>query len=245
MPITKFALILFVVTTAVAASLLIHRRSQSELREKDNLLRDKDAQLAEISKDTQRLSNLIATAPVADDHQAELSRLRNEAEALKKQTNALAHQPEVRPTNQPAGGAASAEPSHPPEYWEQLHQMSGAKGLDARNLASAMLEYASDHQGQFPTNIDQMASYLAKQSLSLSGTNQFEIVYHGSLESLQGVARGAVALVRDQETWPGPDGKMMRVYGLANGSGQLIQSDDNFQTWEAQHVISVTNVPAQ
>jgi type II secretory pathway pseudopilin PulG len=235
---TKIALIVIVATTAgLAVSLLIHQRSQAELQQNENLLRDRDGQLAEISKDNQRLSNQVAGAsgPIATGHQAELAKLRSEADALKKQTKDLAKQTEARHPNQPA---APAPVEHPPEYWDQLHQLSGAKGGDARNMASAMLEYATDHQGQFPTNTDQMASYIAKPERSLSGTNRFEIVYHGTVESLQGVSRGAVALVRDLETWPGPDGKMMRVYGLADGTGQIVQSDDNFKTWESQHIIS-------
>lgn len=223
----------------VATALMIHHQSQSEFQNKEALSRERDGQLAEASKENQRLSNLIAQAdtPIADNRTAELSKLRTEADALKRQTNAIARQLEARPKAQPSGTTPD-EPSHPPEYWEQLHQMSGAKGLDARNLASAMLEYALDHQGEFPTNTDQMASYLVKENRSLSGTNQFEILYHGSLDNLKGVSMSAIALVRDQQTWPGPDGKMMRVYGMASGVGQIIQSDDNFQTWESQHVIS-------
>jgi hypothetical protein len=235
----KITSLAIVATIGVAAALLIQRQSEIQFQEKEALSREREGQLAEASKENQRLSNLVAQADttVPDDHTAELSKLRSEAAALKKQTNAIAGQLEERPKAQPSGTTPD-EPSHPPEYWEQLHEMSGAKGLDARNVASAMLEYALDHQSQFPTNIDQMASYFAKQNRSLSGTNQFEIVYHGSLDDLKGVSMGAVALVRDQQTWPGPDGKMMRVYGMAIGTGQLVGSDDNFKTWESQHIIS-------
>ena len=73
---------------------------------------------------------------------------------------------------------------------------------------------------------------------TLSGTNQFEIVYHGSVEDLKNVPGGAVALIRDRQTWIAPSGKQARVYGLANGSSQIVESDDDFKAWESEHVVS-------
>src|SRR5262249_11245195 len=134
---------------------------------------------------------------------------------------------------------ADREPAvetHPPEYWEQLHRMAGAKPLDARNLAGALQMFALDHQGQFPSSVDQIASYLSKQGMALSGTNQFDIVYQGSLDHLEGIPTGTIAVVRDRDTWTGPDGKMMRVYGMSGGVGQVVTSDDNFKLWEAKHI---------
>ena len=236
---SKIISIVTIAIVGLAVSWSIQRSSQSKFLEKEALLQQRDGELTALSSENTRLSNLV-THPEnssADKHIAELSKLRSEIEALKKQTNDLGRQIEEKRKSQPLT-AAPAEQSHPPQYWEQLHQMSGAKGADARNLASAMIQYRLDHQSQFPTNFDQMDSYLAKPNMTPSGTNQFEIVYHGSLDSLKGVSMGAVALIRDQQTWQGPDGKTMRVYGMATGVGQIVRSDDNFRTWESQHVIS-------
>ena len=141
------------------------------------------------------------------------------------------HQSQPTPAPKPS-------PTHPPEYWEQLHQLAGSKATDARDLGLAFSEYADDHQGHSPENLDQLASYLTKHSLSWSGTNQFEIVYHGSMDDLKGIPNFAIAVVREVQPWTTPDGKMMRVYGMAGGVGQIVSSDDNFQSWEANHVIS-------
>jgi hypothetical protein len=230
------------VLAGVAASLMIQHNSGVKFRERDALVRQQDEQLAALSAEQQRLSNMVtqanSTPPV--DHSVELARLRREAEALKKQTNEMGGQLAASVASRPSQPSqpAPAPQSHTPEYWEQLHQMAGAKATDARNLATAFIFYASDHQNQCPSSFDQVASYLAKKERSLSGSNQFEILYQGSFDNLQGVPRGEVAVVRDQQTWAGPDGKMMRVYGMADGSGQMVGSDDNFQAWEAKHVIS-------
>jgi len=222
----------------LVASLIIHHKSQVNFRENETLLRQQKEQLAALAAENQRLSNLATRTNPAppDDSAAELTKLRAEADTLKKQTNALAIQLQKSTAPHPSSPTPVPE-SHSPEYWtqysKQLHQMAGSKSTDARNLASAFFEFASDHQNQAPSNLDQLASYLAKENLALSGTNQFEIVYHGSLDKLEGIPNGTVAVVRDQQTWVAPDGKLVRVYGLANGVGQFVTSFDNFQSWEA------------
>ena len=133
--------------------------------------------------------------------------------------------------------SAPAPETHTPEYWEQLHQMAGGKTTDAMRLALGFWNYASDHQGQCPSNIDQIVPYLAKDKLSLSGTNQFEIVYQGSQNDLTNIPPRRVALIRERKPWLTPDGKWARVYGSADGAASIIVSDDNFQSWDAQHII--------
>jgi hypothetical protein len=223
----------------VAASLMILHASLVKFRERDALVRQQDQQLAALNAEHQRLTDLAARTNVAplDDHTAELARLRSEAEALKRQTNDLGRRMEASRASRSSQPAPVPE-SHTPEYWEQLHQRAMVKAADARNLATAFIFYAGDHQNQCPSSFDQVASYLAKKEWSLSGSNQFEILYEGSFGKLQGVPPGEVAVVRDRQTWAGPDGKVMRVYGMGDGSGQIVGSDDNFQTWEAQHVIA-------
>jgi len=114
--------------------------------------------------------------------------------------------------------------------------VAGAKPIDARNLTTAFVMYASDHQGRFPSSLDQVAKYLAQYPLS--GTNKFDIIYHGSLDELKGIPRGSVAVVRERQTWIAPSGKRARVYGMADGHSEIIESDDDFKAWEAEHIIS-------
>jgi hypothetical protein len=227
------------VLAGVAASLMIQHQSGVKFRERDALARQQDEQLAALSAEHQHLSNMVTlangTPPV--DHSVELARLRNEAETLKKQTNEMGRRLEAGRASRLSQPAPAPE-SHTPEYWEQLRQMGMVKATDAMHLGTAFIMYASEHQNQCPSSFDQVASYLAKKEMSLSGSNQFEILYRGSFDQLQGVSRGEVALVREQQTWTGPDGKTMRVYGMADGSGQMVGSEDNFKAWEAKHVIS-------
>jgi uncharacterized protein YdcH (DUF465 family) len=234
----KLWLIGAIMIVGVAVSLVIQRQSQLKFREKEDLLRQQDSHLAELAAEHQRLSNLVAQtngSPV-DGQMADLVRLRSEAEGLRKQINALAKQPEQnrRPRASPT---ASRSESHPPEYYQQLHELAGGKDRDAMTLGMALQMYASEQQSQIPSSWDQVAPYLRKDNMSLTGTNEFEIVYQGSLDRLKNIPLGSVALIRDRQAWLAPSGKMAKVYGMANGAGLIVESDDNFQSWEAEHII--------
>ena len=115
--------------------------------------------------------------------------------------------------------------------------MAGTKPWEARDLGRAFGDYAEDHQNQSPTSLDELASYLAKNNSTLSGTNQYELIFQGSLDDLKGLPWGSVAVIRDAQPWPGPDGTMMRVYGFPGGFSQMVSSD-YVPAFEAQHVIS-------
>jgi len=234
--VTKFKITLIgaVAIASVAISLAILRRTQIKLREKEDVLRLQEGQLADLATEHQRLSNLVVQSnnPLANDQMSEFQKLR---EALRRQTNELGKQlAEIRRSRLPQ--TASRPTPHPPEYYEQLHQAAAGKPTDARNLATAFRMYADDHQNQSPSNLDQVAPYL-RNGMSLTGTTEFDIVYQGSLDELKHIPLDSVALVRGRQAWLGPSGRIARVYGLADGSGQIVESDDNFQSWEAEHII--------
>jgi len=235
----KLSLIGAIATASVAASLGVHHQTQAKLLEKNTELQQLDGQLAGLTAENQRLSNAVVQAanPPADNRAVELVRLRTEAQALQKQINELGKQ---LTENRPSGVSQAASQSihHTPEYWEQLHQMAGGKSKDAMILAFALMEYASDHAGRIPSSFDQIESYLRKKKDAvLTGTNEFDIVYQGSLDQIKNIPMQEVALVRDRQSWLAPSGKMAKVYGMAGGIGQIVESDDNFQAWEAEHIV--------
>jgi len=232
----KITLIIATVAVSLAITFIINRNAKVKLRENDAALRQQDKQLTELIAEQEQLSNRVAEANNSTNSQLnELAMLRDRAQLLQKQTNELRSQ--LRSNRQArASQPASKTESHPPEYYKQLGRMAGAKPVDARNLSTAFGMYALDHQGQFPSSLEQVATYLG--DMPLSGTNQFEIVYRGSLDELKGIPRGAVALFRDRQTWIAPSGKRARVYGMANGMSEIIESDDDFKAWEAEHIIA-------
>ena len=71
----------------------------------------------------------------------------------------------------------------------------------------------------------------------MTGTSKFEMVYQGSYNELTNVPWQEVALIRERQAWPTPSGKWARIYVTANGEVKVVESDDNFQSWEAEHLI--------
>src|SRR5258708_7047111 len=104
----------------VATSLVIQQRTHVKLREKEDALRQQDSQLAELTAEHRRLSNLVvqATNSPTNDQMIELQKLRSGAEALRKQTDELGKQLAENRRSRPSQAAAKEDP-HPPEYYEQ------------------------------------------------------------------------------------------------------------------------------
>jgi hypothetical protein len=234
-------MVMAVVVAGAVASFSIQHRADAQFLQRERLLGQQKEELAALTDEQQRISNALVHATTArtEDHAPELAKLRTEVESLCKQTNELARLSQQRcKTSKPQSPNGFVQ--HPQEYWDQLRAAAGAKSIDARNLSLVIWEYATEHnkQKQFPTSLDQVAPFLNKDPNStLSGTNQFDLVFQGSIDDLDGIPNTEIAVVRDRETWTMPDGKTYRAYGMMGGMGQIVGSDDNFQSWEAEHVI--------
>ena len=84
---------------------------------------------------------------------------------------------------------------------------------------------------QFPANLDQIPTP------GLTGTNDFEIVYRGSLDSLTN--KSSVIAIREKQAWQLTDGRWMKTYGFADGTAQIhVEPDGNFEAWEKEHMIA-------
>jgi len=260
----EIVVIAAIAASGLVTSLAIHHQAQMKLREKETVLRQQGNQLDKLTDEHQRLSNLLdepdssATRVPADDCTAELVRLRAEAETLRKQTNELAkelaehHRSPPLPyaaranTGGPGGSPYVVSDSNSDEYKEQLYRIGAASPhfgpfnidarKDAQNLAEAVRKYAREHQGEFPSNFDQATAYFFKEYRPPQ-TSEFEILYQGSLNDLRNIPDQVVALVRERQPWPTPRGQWGRIYVMANGFVRIVESDDNFQSWEAEHII--------
>jgi hypothetical protein len=239
-----------VALAGISTSLTIERQAQVTLSGKDQALRRQAERLAELAAEHQHLSNLVAQASnsPADGRLSELRGLRGQAETLRERVKVLAKQRDNNLHSQAPytavhedGLTAEDVLDHSPkwleEYWAQLNQRTGAKWNDATSLIWCLGEYARDHQGQLPSSLEQIASYLSKAPFPLTGTNEFEIVCQGSFYDLTNTPQGAVALIRERQAWLAPNGKWARVYGLAGGGPKTVVTGDNFQSWEAGHIL--------
>lgn len=255
-----------VVLGSLMALLVIRHQVQAKLRQREEILRQQAHQCAELGAEYLRLSNQLAQAqstPV-DDRMAELIKLRSEANVLRKHTNEIAKQTaenrqsaakrtplKLKTTVSKPGPFYVVSDSDSEEYALQLRKMAAGERNrytgDARNLSYAVREYSREHQGEVPSTFAEAAPHKWKGELPLAGSfkgrdtmagaNDFEIVYHGSLNEIANIPEQAVALIRQREPWPTPNGKWARIYAMADGRIYAVESDDNFQAWEAEHII--------
>ena len=248
------AFVTAIVITGVMASLVIRHHAKVQLDQNATIWQQPENQLMDLGAEHRRLSNLDAQvkSPSAVSHTAELLKLRTETEALRKQ---LADNDQRRPSR-----TSSTPDSDREEHKAQLERLAATRNLStARLLSNAIRGYAREHQGEIPTDFDQAATYISKayearvkadatmvRGLDPSGspiqhelprTSEFEIVYKGSCHELTNVPEAAVAMIRERQSWPTPKGKAARVYVMVDGSAVVVESDDNFQSWEAEHVL--------
>jgi len=235
----KFKILLLVVAFAgLAASLLVQRQTQVKLHENDETLRRQKVRLTELTAENERLAKLFARsfASPSDNGTGNLAKLRGEAAALRTQAQELAKELEQKRQT-----TAPADVLRGPSFVRQHNRVrmdmaQPGKRADARNLVRELLGHAKAHQGQFPSSFETKIQNMNARKV-LTGTNDFEIVFQGSLNDLTNISLRGVAVIREPIPWLTQSGTWARVYGMADGAVIFVEPDDNFQSWEAEHFV--------
>ncbi len=241
---TQFKLgISALVVAGAATTLVVQHQAQNRLREENDSLR---GQIAQLQADNASLSNRLSEAGQAksltEEQMNELLKLRGEVGLLRQQTNELGKLRQENRQLQAQTISRTIQPGEPADPLEQQKQTIRVKAVDAHIYLSAFMNYANSHNGQFPTNWDQISDKY-KNAPGLTGTNDFEIVYQGPLNwNTLGTNLGSTILIREYLAWPTYDGKWGKVYGFADGHSEpIILSDGNFTAWEQQHTVPPPN----
>lgn len=234
---TRFgtALLGAVVAAAIAAILLLRQHGEQTLRDKENLLQQQSEQIAQLTAENERLSNAVASAQNAGGgDQTELLKLRGEVSLLRRQTNELGR---LREENRRLAAAASAPPPAATQTEDPAREQRAfaiAKMNDAKILLLAMHMFAADNQNQLPGSFEEAKRYYEGANPGLSQTNQFEIVYRGSLQALSNPA--TVIVIRELQPFSF-NGRWAKTYGFADGHSEVhAEPSGNFDAWEAQHM---------
>ncbi len=228
----KSGLIAAVVIAGAATSLLLHHRSSATQRAFDDGWRQHAEQLSQLRAQNQRLAELASQATDPGAQETELTRLRTETYGLRRDITNL---PALRREHQRLLTAV-IQSRTPLEAREELM----AKGAFAKNWVYAFVTFSLEHDGRFPTNFDEAAAFLQPEAKAQTNitTSQFEIVYQGNQEAIADPAETIV--LREKQPWVGPDGSWVKMYGFADGTGQLhSEPDGNFEAYERQHTVSV------
>jgi RNA polymerase sigma factor (sigma-70 family) len=242
-----FTAIIGAVAVALLATPLVFRHEdRAKLREKDELLQQQTDQLARLTPENLRLSNLLAQASGLrdSDSQHELLRLRGEVGLLRQQTNELARQlqallAKAGQTALPPQGDAAVEPGR-------------QSATAAKQLCLALRMYAHEHQDQLPSGLtDELVPYVMdkyqKPADFVQLAGQFELVYRGSinLSNINHLNPGSVLLLRERQPWRTADGQWAKNYGCVDGSVERhAEPDGNFDAWEKRRLVPVPEAAA-
>ena len=97
---------------------------------------------------------------------------------------------------------------------------------DAKWATLSCFLFAGSHQNQWPKNIAELRASLDKgnQSFLHLSDSDWEFVSSGNKNSFTNPSE--TILFREKESRPSPDGKLVKIYALADGSVQLVASPD-------------------
>ena len=225
----KVGVLTVVAVAGLTISMVRQHQSLTKLRSENFALRSQLDDLAQLTAENLRLSNLLSqpTQPSQEAQTSELLKLRGEIGRLKRQ---IAETPKERQT----AAAVKADPT------EVQKEIAIANMVYTKGWVLAFRLYAYRNQGQFPTNFESAASFLPDESKSLTNwytTDQFEIVYQGSVDAITNPA--SIIVVREKEPWQATDGGWVRGYAFADGHSEIHKAvDGDFQPWESTHLWS-------
>ncbi len=188
---------------------------------------------------TNRLAGLLAENEQLQSNQTEteLLKLRGEVGKLRQQadesTRLREESTRLRQENQ---------------QWQQpvspMTELIREKQFYAQAWMRAFRSYANNHQGQLPDSFELAAPYWPPDVGQWPGQtpDQFEILYHGSLDALTNADPNLeVVVFREKNLWQNVNGRWGRLDVLANGRAQYGSvpngtADSDFSSYEKEHL---------
>jgi RNA polymerase sigma factor (sigma-70 family) len=236
----KVGIVGVVILATALPSLVIQHRANVRLRESEERLRTQEVALGQALVSLGELSNVVAQASAVpapiSSQDGELLRLRGEVGVLKRDLAAAKTEAGRVPAAPPPGPPGSQR-YVPVKAIEKIYGSGAtARSEYSRDLGKAVLEFASEHQGLFPTNLEDAMEFLhpvAKAQTNM-GPDQFELLYHGRTEALTNPPPEGAIILREKQPWLTPDGKWARLYVYGNGQGIFqVAPDGDFAKWES------------
>jgi RNA polymerase sigma factor (sigma-70 family) len=227
----KLSILGAVAVAGVSVSLLIVNQARGKMREQDEMSRQQGERLARLSSENARLSNLLAEAtPFTGGGSAvDLANLRAQAESLRRRTNDLVRAQEKKRS---VPRQVSSRPLTPLEEKEENIE----KINSARNWGFALLMYANEHEGKFPSTMEEADQFLPGElrGEAVAKKDQFEYVPPPSAQDVKKPSE--TIAIREKAARKLANGKWAKAYGFLDGHGELhSEADGNFDDFEQAH----------
>jgi hypothetical protein len=207
-------------------------------------LREEAGALSSLREENQRLAEQIRTASSKSQNDiGELLRLRAQSTRLReleqKNTQLLAEQNRLKQTSRPT--SQSDIENNPVDGVDATHGPgTQTKIRHTEYWGNALLSYATNHQGQFPTSLADAARFLDNklsaetQAEVLQTAERFEQVFHGSQADLNSFPIESTLILREKEAWADSKGRWCKTYTFANGFTTMLtyRKKEHFDEFE-------------
>ena len=229
-----------VIALSLAAPFLLQQTASAKLRAVDESLQQQAAKASSLKSENDRLSRAAAGALLSEEQLADLQKLRAEMAALQPEAESAAT---VRAEN------SRLQHDAPLKGPMQLKEEIMAKMSFNKDLLFSFHRYADQHNGQFPTNFDDAASFLddAAKNQTRFSSDQFEIVFTGSPSSITNPQD--VIMLREKDAFStanteNPKGGWAKIYGFVDGHVIVQHEPENdFTAFENAHMVSPSANP--
>lgn len=240
----------FVIAGIMVFAFLQIREIKSLKREMETL-REDNTQIETLKQANTTLSNRLETATQSlEAGKRETARLRSsatQAKQLREENRQLTDQ-RTRMIEQRK--QAQAEQHDQPQK-KEIPWMDKRYGLGtsdrtgaARDWGLALKLYADKNKGRYPRHLVDAAPFLKlpedRLNQALQHAQRFELVFHGTEDDLRQMPSESTIVLRERTPLQSEDGTWTKVYGLANGSGQVVaQPKGAFENYERLRIPQV------
>lgn len=226
---------------AMATLLWLQQSRSKRLMAQAADLRDQLEQVAVLRGENERLARQSGTANErAQADASELARLRGQVVRMKQLEQEFARLKAER-DRLAQQSQASASPSPEIDPFDQEHGPgAGAKVKYAKHWGYAFINYAANHQEQFPASFEQASSFFhdglspAETKEAMQAADRFEILFQGSRSELEKLPPESTIILREKQPWMDKEGLWCKAYCMSDGSSTIRQSQKNdFEQWES------------
>jgi RNA polymerase sigma factor (sigma-70 family) len=242
----KMGLASTLLITSVATTWVLEKQAQARLRDRTVTIQEQSNQLSQLRVDHDLLNNLAsqAKAPSSNDG-FELQKLQAEIVPLRKQAEVVTALRQEEQRLKALLAQAEKDVQNAETNWQSTTNsvQLNEKIHYAMSLTLAMHEYASKHDGAFPTNLEDVVPFFREEDQGQTNvsSSQFEIAFHGSRKDIAKYAHpDQIILVKEKEPWRNIDGKWLITWSDLRGAGyHFCPADGKFEDWVNQHTVPV------
>jgi hypothetical protein len=183
--------------------------------------------------DTAEVLKLRGELAVLQRELADITKLAHENLQLQQQIRAI--------TENKSTTDGADEPKPLSDAEKAARQIGVAKMNFMRDWIIAFQNYATQNQGQMPSNFEQARAYLPPEFNSTLDPNSFELAYHGSLSQIRekGLQAAQIIVIREGLPTTGPSGKRYKAYGFGDGHCEIREEPaEGFDDWEKSRTLT-------